>query len=626
MFPELSWVALRYRFRSVNNCNTLFQENGEWQLEAGALVLADGGICCIDEFNLMRETDRASIHEAMEQQTVSMAKAGMVCKLSTRCAILAATNPRNLYTMSEPEGPSAMNIGIASPLMSRFDLVYIMRDERNAEWDTRISLHLLSLSKSHARPGQTLANGLWTSERLQSHFAAIRTTHPQFTMEANRVLGEYYKACRSDPMRDQARTTVRLLDSLLRLAQAHARLLFRSEVNVYDAVIVIRLMESTHGFGRILKPFDVIKEELPLGPSREDVQEVYSALNLGEYNEDENHALQSPAVSLDENVPNLRSNAQSSVARSQHQFHEDTPDRLDEILSLDTFDNPQRVSEVPETPATDQSREDIFGEEDESNDNIDQILSFALDEASQRLETSHEPAVQSNKSSFDEQEDSNDNLDTILSLALDNAEEDFATQKSVSEPVQSSGNIQTMSSTDITIRENIEAPKRKPFSFREFDRNRMSLKNTSKKESSPQKVMSVPVVDPAKKNIQSNTAINSGASLNKSLPSTSKGSESVQSNKRNRMLLLSDESSDEAEVDASSIQKSVPKLHSFQHAKQVRRSTEAPFNEDRPMQMDELVVAKNVSMLESSFIYVKIRSLFFFSFFVQFYNLTPNFT
>lgn len=73
-----------------------------------------------------------------------MAKAGLVCKLNTRCAVIAAANPKNLYTMSESQGTSSLNIGIASPLLSRFDLVLILRDERDPVWDARISEHLLA--------------------------------------------------------------------------------------------------------------------------------------------------------------------------------------------------------------------------------------------------------------------------------------------------------------------------------------------------------------------------------------------------------------------------------------------------------------------------------------------------
>lgn len=257
------------------------QEDGEWQLEAGALVLADGGICCIDEFNLMRESDRVSIHEAMEQQTISIAKAGIVCKLNTRCAIIAAANPKNLYSMSEPEGPSAINIGISSPLLSRFDLVFTLCDERIPEWDDEIINHLMSQVCTNPMVFSAPKNtNLWNEEKLQTHFAAVCNVHPKMTHEANEIISAYYLRCREDPMRDMSRTTVRLLNSLNRLAEAHARLVFRSTVTALDAIVITRLMESTFGFGRVIKPYDVIKEKLPLGPDESEIQEISKLLQV----------------------------------------------------------------------------------------------------------------------------------------------------------------------------------------------------------------------------------------------------------------------------------------------------------------------------------------------------------
>lgn len=212
-------------------------EHGEWQLEAGALVMADGGICCIDEFNSMKEHDRTSLHEAMEQQTISVAKAKMVCKLNARCSILAACNPKGNI---DPTQSMPMNIALPSPLLSRFDLVMILRDTVNQEWDTLVIDYILNGGNNVSKLTDL---GLWPLKNLQMYFRKIKNFQPKLTEDAQLILLTYYNIQRRISTRNKARTTVRLLESLIRLSEGHARLMYHEKVLVIDSIFAIFLVD-----------------------------------------------------------------------------------------------------------------------------------------------------------------------------------------------------------------------------------------------------------------------------------------------------------------------------------------------------------------------------------------------
>ena len=233
----------------------------EWTLEAGALVLADKGVCLIDEFDKMNDQDRTSIHEAMEQQTISISKAGIVTSLQARCAVVAAANPiggryDSSMTFSE-------NVDLTEPILSRFDILCVVKDTVDPVGDEHLARFVVaSHMVSHPRSDQSDVDNMKKTEEAlasTSNLAGVEKIpqellrkyvlyarekiHPKLhQMDQEKVAKMYSELRRESMATGSIPITVRHIESMIRIAEAHAKMHLREFVSEDDVNMAMRVM------------------------------------------------------------------------------------------------------------------------------------------------------------------------------------------------------------------------------------------------------------------------------------------------------------------------------------------------------------------------------------------------
>lgn len=216
-------------------------EGGMYSLEAGALVLADRGLCCIDEMDKMKDEDRQAMHPAMEQQKVPIAKAGIVTSLNSRCSVFAAANP--VMGRYNPYKNINENINLPITLLNRFDIIFILRDIPNADTDRQMVHHILQMHVQDNKepPYDTLM--------LKKYIHYARSLKPKLTQQALDKLEKYYIQMRAVYGKDENSVaimiTARQLESLVRIAEASARIRLSETVDAMDAQNAIDIVSKS---------------------------------------------------------------------------------------------------------------------------------------------------------------------------------------------------------------------------------------------------------------------------------------------------------------------------------------------------------------------------------------------
>ena len=213
-------------------------KTGIMMLEAGAVVLGDQGLVAIDEFDKMKPEDRSALHEVMEQQSASIAKGGIVATLNARTSILAAANP--MYGKYDPFKNITENVALPIPLLTRFDLIFVVRDIPSKERDRTIAQHIINLHKRSSPDNRSIVD----VDIFTKYLAYCKRNDPALTQEAEEKILDYYMKMRNVESEEMITVTPRQLGGLIRLATARARLLMKDQVDGEDAERAIYLIQS----------------------------------------------------------------------------------------------------------------------------------------------------------------------------------------------------------------------------------------------------------------------------------------------------------------------------------------------------------------------------------------------